>query len=77
MIVPIDPMGPLMTAPCSASEAAGEASAAVGTESSNRLNEIARLRSTAPVKAPASNPATAMPSVLALAATPISDGMTP
>ena len=54
-----------------------KASSAVGTASSSRLRLIARLRSMFALKAPTSRPATAMPSVLALAATPICDGDTP
>lgn len=53
------------------------ASSAVGTDRANRLRLIARLRSMFALNAPTTSPATAMPSVLALAATPISDAETP
>jgi hypothetical protein len=45
--------------------------------SNSRLSRIARLRSTLALKAPTSSPAAAMPSVVELAAMPISDGITP
>ena len=54
-----------------------KASSAVGTESISRLSVIARLRSRLALNAPTSRPATAIPSVVELAATPISDGVTP
>ena len=53
------------------------ANSAVGTERISRLSVIARLRSILALNAPTSRPATAIPNVVELAATPISDGITP
>ncbi len=53
-----------------------KASAAVGTDSASRQSAIARLRSSARLNTPTRRPEMAMPSVLALAASPISDGFT-